>query len=144
MDAVEFLKEWKRMCGKYEGNVCLECPFDNENELCSFYTDDEEEVVRKVEEWYKQRPKFELTEQQITAIKGRIAEGYFWVARSEGGKIVDFFDNKPMKSPVCAGNFIRNILDGGTQHSYSMSEIFDFVTFENSPINLIELLREVE
>ena len=75
----------------------------------------------------------ELTEQQITAIKGRIAEGTPWVARDEDRKEVWFYTRKP----------ILNLTDfSGGNKNYINSPLYDFVTFENSPIYLPDLIKE--
>lgn len=77
MDAVEFLKEWDRMCQSNE--KCKECDgyklCTSEKGICSNC----EELVKAVENWAKTHPVIILTEQQKTAIRGRIAEGYRWV-----------------------------------------------------------------
>lgn len=74
----------------------------------------------------------ELTEQQITAIKGRIAEGTPWVARDEDRKEVWFYTRKP----------ILNLTDfSGGNKNYINSPLYDFVTFENSPIYLPDLIE---
>lgn len=76
----------------------------------------------------------ELTEQQITAIKGRIAEGTPWVARDEDRKEVWFYTRKPILNLTDFG-------DGGNKN-YINSPLYDFVTFENSPIYLPDLIKE--
>lgn len=78
--------------------------------------------------------KITLTEQQITAIKGRIAEGTPWVARDEDRKEVWFYTRKP----------ILNLTDfgGGGNKNYINSPLYDFVTFENSPIYLPDSIEE--
>lgn len=140
MDAVEFLKAKKRMCKKYNKTACEGCPLYNENKLCSLYIDNEKEVVRKVEEWYKQRPEIELTEQQITAIKGRIAEGAKWAFKNniELG-CVFFTDTKPYIDDNILFVFNK---DNAKYISTCNDDFYDFVTFENSPISLVELLKE--
>lgn len=80
--------------------------------------------------------KITLTEQQITAIKGRIAEGTPWVVRDEGSEKVWFYEDKPTE---CEG-VGYNIVDGFS--TPSLSGVYDFVTFENSPIYLPDLIEE--
>jgi len=77
--------------------------------------------------------KITLTEQQITAIKGRIAEGTPWVARDEDRKEVWFYTRKPILNLTDFG-------DGGNKN-YINSPLYDFVTFENSPIYLPDLIK---
>lgn len=140
MDAVEFLKTQKRMCKKYhsEKNAdikdffkgCEKCP------LWKFCTENEdldcEKCVEVVENWSKTHPKINLTERQKAAVWGRIAEGYLWVFRDEGCKSVDFSINKPiaMTFDFCVKGDVES----------SRCEAYDFVTFENSPIYLPDLL----
>ena len=77
----------------------------------------------------------ELTEQQITAIKGRIAEGTPWVARDKGSEKVWFYEDKPTE---CGG--VGYSADGLSDPSLSC--VYDFITFENSPIYLPDLIEE--
>lgn len=55
MDAIEFLRDFRRMCRSY-GNTCDYCKLDGGG--CSFSDCDcnQEEVVRIVEEWAKEHP----------------------------------------------------------------------------------------
>lgn len=125
MDAVEFLKEWDRMCKSNE--KCKECDryklCTSEKGICSNC----EELVKAVENWAKTHPVIILTEQQKTAIRGRIAEGTPWVSKHlycEG--IVIFYSENPKKTDFLAAS--------------SKSGVYDFVTFENSPLYLPDLL----
>lgn len=133
MDAVEFLKEWDRMCKSNE--KCKECDgyklCTSEEGICSNC----EELVKAVENWAKTRPVFNLSEDQKTAIRGRIAEGFPWLVR-EGNEYdrVWFFENEP-KLKKSGGIYT----DGG-QCSDVVSKVYDFVTFENSPLYLPDLL----
>lgn len=92
MDAVEFLKEWDRMCKSNE--KCKECDgyklCTSEKGICSNC----EELVKAVENWAKTNPVIILTEQQKTAIRGRIAEGYRWVVGWQFSNVV-FSVEKP-------------------------------------------------
>ena len=83
-------------------------------------------------------PKIKLTEQQITAIKGRIAEGWNWVARGLGNLWVACFTEKPIE-----GNYTFHS-SNGEEDSLANKDIFDFVTYKDSPIYLPHLLKEVE
>lgn len=55
MDAVKFLKEFKRMCKSYQG--CAVCPL-NDTEYCAMlpFYDIGEDIVRIVEQWSKDHP----------------------------------------------------------------------------------------
>lgn len=81
-----------------------------------------------------QKPK--LTEQQITAIKGRIAEGWNWVATDPSNLWVVCFTEKPVKDDY---TFYSS---NGEEDSLANKDIFDFVTYENSPIYLPDLISE--
>ena len=57
MDALEFLKERKRMCTSYRG--CDGCPLEGTYCGLSYVTDDEdyERVIATVEQWSKEHPR---------------------------------------------------------------------------------------
>lgn len=143
MDAVEFLETQKRMCKKYrfgkEDNAedflegCKKCP------LCNYCTEnlnlDCEKCVEVVENWAKTNPEINLTEQQKTAIRGRIAEGYRWVARDKGEEWVYFSVEKPYE---CEYSDDLNV--DGEYTSSLRNNFYSFVTFENSPLYLPDLL----
>lgn len=78
--------------------------------------------------------KQELTEQQITAIKGRIAEGTPWTARDKDSNNIWFYEKKPHRNETCFGS------DGNSNSTNN--PIYDFITFENSPIYLPDLIKE--
>ena len=81
-------------------------------------------------------PKPKLTEQQITAIKGRIAEGWNWVATDSSNLWVVCFTEKPVKDDYTFYSSNRE------EDSLANKDIFDFVTYENSPIYLPDLISE--
>lgn len=57
MDAIEFLKERKRMCTSRKG--CDGCPLEGTNCVLSYATDDEdyERIIATVEQWSKEHPR---------------------------------------------------------------------------------------
>lgn len=57
MDAVEFLKEYKRLCDNYTGQ-CKNCPLQETNN-CSIVeeTSNSKEIVFIVEKWSKEHPR---------------------------------------------------------------------------------------
>ena len=82
----------------------------------------------------------QLTEQQITAIKGRIAEGTPWAARDKDKKHIGFYDKKPYLNED-----ETYYVNDESDYSCSISNNFyDFITFENSPVYLPELVEESE
>ena len=83
--------------------------------------------------------KLQLTDQQITAIKGRIAEGTPWAARDMDGTLF-FYETKPKISY----NQIYFYAEGYGFSVKSKSDLYDFITFENSPVYLPELVEGSE
>ena len=83
-------------------------------------------------------PKPSLTDQQKTAIKGRIAEGTPWAARDKDGGLW-FFVNKP-EYDRRIGYFKND--DADCVESYSA--VYDFITHEDSPVYLPDLIEETE
>lgn len=148
MDAVEFFKEKERMCKKYviNGDACMytNCPIARELHSCIDAEDTVEGVkkmVEIVENWSKTNPVIILTEQQKTAIRGRIAEGWNWVARDfsvRGEKYgyLRFYTHKPNINE--RGKEFLTKLD--TKSENAISCLYKFVTFENSPLYLPDLL----
>lgn len=57
MEALEFLKERKRMCNSYDG--CKGCPFDDSKCVIDSTISDEDckRIVATVEKWSKERPR---------------------------------------------------------------------------------------
>lgn len=57
MDALEFLKERKRMCNSYDG--CKGCPFDDSKCVIDSTISDEDckRIVATVEQWSKEHPR---------------------------------------------------------------------------------------
>lgn len=57
MDALEFLRERKRMCNSYEG--CYGCPLEGAHCVISHVTPDEDykRIVTAVEQWSKEHPR---------------------------------------------------------------------------------------
>ena len=126
MDAVEFLKETERMCKSNE--ECIKCDGRNccvkrRGPLCDFG-----KFVEIVENWAKTHPVIQLTEQQKTAIRGRIAEGTPWLSKHSycEGIVVFYSRNPKEKTDFLAAS--------------SNNDIYNFVTIENSPLYLPDLL----
>ena len=84
-----------------------------------------------------------LTDQQITAIKGRIAEGTPWAARDcavrNSSEDTYFYSNKP-KLDKTEGYFHNDNKNWGK----SYSDIYSFITYENSPVYLPDLIEGSE
>lgn len=54
MDAVKFIKEYRRICDEYSS--CIRCPLKNENESDDCIDADPEKMVKVVEEWSNAHP----------------------------------------------------------------------------------------
>lgn len=109
------------------------CFTSNEDTLCEMIA--HPELIELIPE----KPK--LTEQQITAIKGRIAEGTPWAAEDKGNNVfIYFYADKPCLDEY--GKFFVNVdIDGYTS---AVHNFYNFITFENSPVYLPELIKESE
>ena len=81
--------------------------------------------------------KLKLTEQQIIAIKGRVAEGWNWIAKSKYFNDVYCFMERPIKDDD--DDFFHSPSNRG---SLANPDLFNFVTYENSPIYLPDLLGD--
>lgn len=77
-----------------------------------------------------------LTDQQITAIKGRIAEGTPWAARGKDNCYPRFYKNEPINDN---GSFIDV---AGNDFADALDNSFPFITYENSPVYLPDLIEE--
>ena len=74
-----------------------------------------------------------LTDQQITAIKGRIAEGTPWATRDKGDDLVCLWEYEPIRNEKYFT---------GALYSNTWSSLYDFITFENSPVYLPDLIEK--
>lgn len=81
--------------------------------------------------------KYNLTDQQITAIKGRIAEGTPWAARDEDRGLY-FYSDKPMVD--VEENFFCN----DNENFRGGFNGYDFITYDNSPVYLPDLIEGSE
>ena len=77
-----------------------------------------------------------LTDQLITAIKGRIAEGTPWAARGKDNYYPRFYKSKPINNN---GSFI-DVAD--YDYASALDNSFPFITFENSPVYLPDLIEK--
>ena len=82
--------------------------------------------------------KLKLTERQITVIKGRIAEGWNWVATDLNNLWITCFTEKPINRDYIFYS------SNEEENSVVNKDIFNFVTYKDSPIYLPDLLKEVE
>lgn len=95
-------------------------------------------MIENPDKIYPIPEKLQLTEQQITAIKGRIAEGTPWAARDKEG-ILFFYENKPKLS------YDQTYFYSEEKYSFpAESDLYDFITFDNSPVYLPELVEGSE
>ena len=81
--------------------------------------------------------KSNLTDQQITAIKGRIAEGTPWAARDkDGSRHVYFYSERPYEDKI--GYDFNSDIFG------SVADMYSFITYDNSPVYLPDLIEGSE
>lgn len=148
MDALVFFREKARMCKKYYTySICspcskTDCPIAKKFNDCIIDSKNEEKtkgIIEIVENWSKSHPAITLTEQQKTAIRGRIAEGWKWIANDKLGEIW-FYEEKPGKDIKKGFYFNDSVYGEGQVCNGKISKIYDFVTFENSPLYLPDLL----
>lgn len=86
--------------------------------------------------------KIKLTDQQITAIKGRIAEGFLEIEFNAERNMAQFNGVKQSKGvSVVYGKELPFVRDK-TFYSFSDCKLYDFCAQKNSTINLKELLKE--
>ena len=89
----------------------------------------------------------QLTEQQITAIKGRIAEGTPWAAKDDEGNMTKFFIHKPIfseKYQEWIDKESTKIRPFSVFEASSHNSIYGFVTDINSPVYLPDWIEESE
>lgn len=94
-------------------------------------------MIENLDKIYPIPEKLQLTEQQITAIKGRIAEGTPWAARDMDGTLLYTYENKPKLSHDQTYFYSEEKCG-----SLAESDLYDFITFDNSPVYLPELIGE--
>ena len=88
----------------------------------------------------------QLTDQQITAIKGRIAEGTPWAARNKySDNTIYFFPNKPRtNSAKTSWHAIERTDLVFVTVGSNKNNLYDFITFDNSPVYLPDLIEGSE
>ena len=101
--------------------------------LIVYFMIDHPELIHPIPE------KPQLTEQQITAIKGRIAEGTPWAARNRAGGLLYTYEKKPKLSDDQTYFYSEEKYGFLTE-----SDLYDFITFDNSPVYLPELVEGSE
>lgn len=105
----------------------------------NIYTNKFIEMIAHPELIHPISEKLQLTEQQITAIKGRIAEGTPWAARDRRGALLYTYENKPKLSHDQTYFYSEEKCG-----SLAESDLYDFITFDNSPVYLPELVEGSE
>lgn len=93
------------------------------------------DAVQKVDGLPKTNIYTEVTPRLRTAIMGRYAEGTPWAARDKESSLVFFYAQKPT---LYGTEFEETVFEGNV--GTSESPIYNFITFENSPIYLLDLL----
>ena len=98
-------------------------------------------------DWIRPIPdKPSLTNQQITAIKGRIAEGTPWAARDkDSDNTIYFFPNKPRtNSAKTSWHAIERTDLVFVTVGSNKNNLYDFITYDNSPVYLPDLIEGSE
>ena len=93
------------------------------------------DAVQKVEGLLKTNIYTEVTPRLRTAIMGRYAEGTPWAARDKESGLVFFYAQKPT---LYGTEFEETVFEGNV--GTSESPIYNFISFENSPIYLLDLI----
>ena len=95
-------------------------------------------MIENLDKIYPIPEKLQLTEQQITAIRGRIAEGTPWAARDRAGALYTY-ENEPKLSHDQTYFYSEKGYELAVE-----SDLYDFITFDNSPVYLPELVEGSE
>lgn len=93
------------------------------------------DAVQKAENLTKTNTYTEVTPKLRAAILGRYAEGTPWAARDKETGMVFFYVQKPT---LCGTRFEQTVFEGNV--GTSESPIYNFISFENSPIYLLDLI----
>lgn len=93
------------------------------------------DAVQKVDGLPKTNIYTEVTPRLRTAIMGRCAEGTPWAARDKETGTVFFYAQRPT---LCGTRFEQTVFEWNV--GTSESPIYNFITFENSPIDLLYLI----
>lgn len=154
MEAVRFIKAWKRYIKEEGYKQCLDCK-NRDTSTINICCDSIKSItncmiknIELVEKWAKTHPEFILTEKQKNAVRGRIAEGanYVYVNQklnhSTSG-LVFFTDLKPVKCENIPG-FKPDSNRKYFETACRDVKIYNFVTIDNSPLYLPDLLEEDE
>ncbi len=126
-------------CENYE-NCELDPKFNKYRNLCGYFElRNPKKAIKAVQKWSDEHPTRKLTKSQLIAIRGRIAEGYNWIAKDKFGMHVYFYKMKPVlseeKDTFTAQNDDKLLIGWG----YDL--FYDFVKFDNSPLYLPDLLK---
>ena len=82
MDAVKFMKEYKRLCDEY--SACVGCPLKNYGDCIDA---DPEELVKVVEEWSKEHPLYTNGRKFIEEYKDVITS----TKREDSGNLIKIY-----------------------------------------------------
>ena len=149
MDALEYLRQKKRMCDsildneKY-GYDCPQCPLYNESNVDCTEMENRapESAVRIVSEWAERHPVeggVKLTAMEQVFVKVYIEKGYIWAARDRNGEL-RMYKRMPKRGD---GLFVNT---SPAVHSYrtALSHMLPWIKWENSPVCLPKLLEREE
>ena len=142
MDAVEFLRQRKRLCAEQikRPGSCRECPLWYGKTGCvELQDDDPVKAVQIVADWAEAHPVEGGV--RLTAMERRFAniyieKGYLWAARDKDGEL-----NLYRREPKRGGCMFINLSPVANGSRSVMGVAFSGITWENSPVCLSKLLE---
>lgn len=131
---------------KIEGNCRIYKIVGEERKCCQdvpfgrtwFTVNNELSLLYMIKHKDKIKTTLMLTEKQKIAIKGRIAEGTPWAAKDKKNfSRTWFYSDKPIED-----DGVFNCIEEGSRQTICASDLYSFVSYENSPIYLPDLIEE--
>lgn len=143
MDAVEYLRQRKRLCGvqiKSPGS-CRKCPMWYGKTGCvELQEEDPQKAVQIVSEWAERHPVeggIRLTAMEQIFVKLYIEKGFYWAARDKSGELKLY-----RKEPKRMEDTFKSLSPTPNGCRTSMWHMLPVITWENSPVCLPRLLEK--
>lgn len=138
MDAVEYLRQKKRMCRTTD---CRLCPFyDGYCTEQDLQTGDPEKAVEAVSLWaaaHPVEPGITLTAMERRFVAIYIEKGYIWAARDKSGEL-----NLYKMPPKRGADVFRSTSATVNGSRTVMGGLFPAIKWDNSPVCLPKLLED--
>lgn len=138
MEAVEYLRQKKRMCHAQER--CGMCPARNRNYFCfDLERADPAQAVQIVEAWaaaHPVEPGVKLIGMDAAFVQIYIECGYLWAARNKSGELRLY-----RKEPKRLAGAFKSLSPTPNGCRAAMSHMLPGITWENSPVCLPKLLE---